>query len=198
VKLITWKSGLVLPEGDEGPGEADEAGVRVGVADQLAPHHHEDEPRQHARRRHLVRPPRPRVRVSSGVRVLGVQLGRGAGPQLRKPLRPCFSGHGVVNRLAVTDDPERLAFRCCRCAVVALSLFWKIKGISEILRRIYTYMEQPVNRMWAREALMFTRTFGSRAVLRQVAGEDHADLLRAAVHGRGAGEHRQPADLRDG
>jgi hypothetical protein len=135
-KQITWKSGLVLPEGDEGPGEADEAGVRVGVADQLAPHHYEDQPRHHARRRHLVRPRCPRVRVSSGVRVLGVQLGRGAGPQLRQPLRPCFSGLDIVNRLAAT---EPLAFRCCRRAVVALSLPWKIKGISKILRRICTW-----------------------------------------------------------
>jgi hypothetical protein len=47
-------------------------------------------------------------------------------------------------------------------------------------------------RMWTRDALVLTRTF---AVLRQVGGEDQADLLGACAVG---GEHRQPADFRDG
>ena len=68
------------PIGDQGPDDADEAGVGVGVPDQLPPDHDEDEPCHHARRRHRGR--RPPLPV-----VLGVELRRGVGPELgqRRP-----------------------------------------------------------------------------------------------------------------
>ncbi|BAS80872.1 Os02g0743450 [Oryza sativa Japonica Group] len=47
--------GVYAPEADEGPDEADEAGVGVRVADELAPHHDQDEAGHHARRRHRRR-----------------------------------------------------------------------------------------------------------------------------------------------
>ena len=68
------------PVGDQGPDDADEAGVGVGVPDQLPPDHDEDEPRHHARRRHRRR--RPPLAI-----VLRVELRRGVGPKLgqRRP-----------------------------------------------------------------------------------------------------------------
>lgn len=66
-----------LLEGDERPGEADQAGVVVGVTDQLPPHHDEDQLRHHARRRHCRRHYRERANgrpLDHHVAVLGPVL----------------------------------------------------------------------------------------------------------------------------
>ncbi|RZS27284.1 hypothetical protein BHM03_00060731 [Ensete ventricosum] len=62
----------MLLEGDERPDDADEAGVGVGVADQLPPHHDQDEPRHDARRWHRRHPREPRLGWSLDLVVDGV------------------------------------------------------------------------------------------------------------------------------
>ena len=78
------------PVWDQGPDDANEAGVGVGIPDQLPPDHDQDEPRHHARRRHGGRPP---LAVALGVELrdrVGAELGQGraalvcAVPELKK------------------------------------------------------------------------------------------------------------------
>lgn len=59
------------PEGNEGPDQADQAGVGVGVSDELAPDHDKDEPSQDTGWRHLVRPILIRRSSSPGVQLGG-------------------------------------------------------------------------------------------------------------------------------
>ena len=75
-----------LPESNERPYHTNEAGVRVGVADKLPPHHDQNETSHHTRRRHVLSAA-GRLAGSANFRV---ELRRGTRPQLVQSIQPLF------------------------------------------------------------------------------------------------------------
>lgn len=83
-----------IPKGDEGPNETNEAGIGVGIADKLSPHHNKNQTGHHAGRWHVFSD----TGLRSSDAVLWVELSRGAWPQLVE-----FSGASTFLSLCLID-----------------------------------------------------------------------------------------------